>query len=385
MNFDLIFAIMFYAALLIFFLKNREKFELQGGIFALYRTKLGLKLMDKIARKNSKLLNLLSYVSVFVGFTGMVFIMYTLLQGVYKLIFIPGSQPVVAPVLPGISISPELPVLNFWHWIIGIFIVAVVHEFAHGVYARLYKIDVKSSGFAFLGPILAAFVEPDEKKMKKIEKKKQLAIISAGPFVNIVLGFLIILFFTFIFAPLQTNLLEVNGVNIVQVEKGSPAELSGIKTGVIIKEVNNIKVNSQDQLINLIKNSDKNDVLKFSTDKESFYVKPDLSSGEPKVGISVSNSLGVKRGLPQFLLPVLLWFNLLFFWLWVINLGIGLFNLLPLGPIDGGKMLYTALLGITTNKKALKIFKRVTIFNLSLIIINLLPWLFKLVKWIFGF
>ena len=341
--------------------------------------------MDKIARKNSKLLNLLSYVSVFVGFTGMVFIMYTLLQGVYKLIFIPGSQPVVAPVLPGISISPELPGLNFWHWIIGIFIVAVVHEFAHGVYARLYKIDVKSSGFAFLGPILAAFVEPDEKKMKKIEKKKQLAIISAGPFVNIVLGFLIILFFTFIFAPLQTNLLEVNGVNIVQVEKGSPAELSGIKTGVIIKEVNNIKVNSQDQLINLIKNSDKNDVLKFSTDKESFYVKPDLSSGEPKVGISVSNSLSVKQGLPQFLLPALLWFNLLFFWLWVINLGIGLFNLLPLGPIDGGKMLYTALLGITTNKKALKIFKSVTIFNLSLIIINLLPWLFKLVKWIFGF
>ena len=42
-------------------------------------------------------------------------------------------------------------------------IVAIPHEFAHGIFARLNNLRVKSSGFALFGPILAAFVEPDEK------------------------------------------------------------------------------------------------------------------------------------------------------------------------------------------------------------------------------
>ena len=188
MNLDLVFALIFYALLFLFYLKNKEKFQVQGGIFALYKTQLGIKLMNKLAKKNPKLLRFLSTFSIGIGFIGMLFIIFTLFQGVYKLIFNPASPPVVAPVLPGVSISPNLPVLSFWHWIITIFIVAVVHEFAHGVYARLYNLKINSSGFAFLGPILAAFVEPDEKAMKKITAKKQLAIISAGPFINIILG-----------------------------------------------------------------------------------------------------------------------------------------------------------------------------------------------------
>ena len=55
----------------------------------------------------------------------------------------------------------------FFYWIISIFVIAVVHEFSHGLIARANNIKVKSSGFAFLAllvPIIpAAFVEPDEK------------------------------------------------------------------------------------------------------------------------------------------------------------------------------------------------------------------------------
>jgi len=380
MNFDLIFAIVFYALLFIFYLRHKEKFQVQGKIFALYRTKLGINLMDKLAKKYPKILNFLANISIGIGFIGMILILYTLIQGTYKLIFLPNAQPVIAPVLPGISVA-GLPVLSFWHWIIGIFIVAVIHEFAHGVYARLYKLDVKSSGFAFLGPILAAFVEPDEKQLKKIETKKQLAIISAGPFVNIVLAFLVILFFSFVFAPLQNNLFVVDGVNLVQVEPGSPANLSGMYPGLLIKEINNIKVDSQETLVNEIKNANENDILKLSTDKGNYYLQPVIVDDVPKLGISVGNHLAVKEGLPKFLLPFFTWFNLLFFWLWVINLGIGLFNLLPLGPIDGGRMLYMFLL---SNKKALKIFKFVSAFCLFLIFVNLIPWLIKLFTWIFS-
>jgi len=383
MNFDLIFAIVFYALLFIFYLRHKEKFQVQGKIFALYRTKLGINLMDKLAKKYPKILNFLANISIGIGFIGMILILYTLIQGTYKLIFLPNAQPVIAPVLPGISVA-GLPVLSFWHWILSIFIVAVIHEFAHGVYARLYNIKIKSSGFAFLGPILAAFVEPDEKVMKKVSAKKQLAIISAGPFINIVLAFLVIIFFNFIFAPLQSNILEVNGVNLVSVEQGSPAESAGMKQGLIIYSINDISINSQKQLVDEIQNARENDIIKLTTDKETFYVKPRIIDDKAKIGISVANNVKIVNGLPGFLLPMLTWFNMFFYWLWIINLGIGLFNLLPLGPIDGGRMLQVSLLSITNNKKASIIFKTVTIISLSLIIINLLPWFIKLFMWFFG-
>jgi len=389
MNFDLILALVFYGLLFLFFLMYRNKFKMQG-ILALYKTQLGIKLMDKLAKKYPKLLEFLSYFSIFIGFAGMFFIIYILIQGTYKLIYdyLIGTQvqPVIAPVLPGVSISPQLPVLGFWHWIVAIFIVAVVHEFAHGVYARLYNLKVKNSGFAFLGPILAAFVEPDEKELKKMPAKKQLAIVSAGPFVNIMLAFLIILFFSFIFAPLQGKVLEVDGVTLVHVEEGLPADKSGLKSGMLVKEVNNQKINSQRVLISAIQNSKENEILKLTTDKGTFYVKPEIMDNVPKIGVNVRDNVKVIEGLPAFLLPMILWFNLLFYWLWLINLGIGLFNLLPLGPIDGGRMFLISMLIFTKNeKKAFNLYKLTTFICATLIFINLLPWLVKLFAWIFGF
>lgn len=387
MNLDLILAVVFYAAIFIFYLTHKEKFTKQGLII-LYKTKLGIFLMNKLSKKYPKLLSFLAYISVFTGFIGMIFILYTLIQGSVKLILgylqiIPEAQPVLAPVLPGVSVQ-GLPVLGFWHWIVAIFIVAVIHEFAHGVYSSLYKVNVKSSGFAFLGPILAAFVEPDEKKVAKIEVKKQLAILSAGPFVNILLGILVILFFSFIFLPLQSNLYALDGITLVQIEKNSPAELSGLIQGTIIYEINNIKINSQEQLIKTIQESKENDILKLNTDKGIFYVKPEIVDNVPKIGINIKENVILKDNVPKFLSPLLQWFNLLFFWLWIVNIGVGLFNLLPLGPIDGGRMLLSALRGITAKKRAFKIFKFVSALSLFLIFVNLLPWIVKLFKWLFG-
>ena len=77
MNFDLIFAIVFYALLFIFYLRHKEKFQVQGKIFALYRTKLGINLMDKLAKKYPKILNFLANISIGIGFIGMILILYT--------------------------------------------------------------------------------------------------------------------------------------------------------------------------------------------------------------------------------------------------------------------------------------------------------------------
>ena len=387
MNFDLIFAVIFYGLIFLFYLKHKDKFEIQNKIFALYKTQLGIKLMDKYSKIFPRFLNFLGYISIITGFIGMIFIFYTIIKGTYNLIYDSflgiQIQPVLAPVLPGISI-PGLPTLSFWHWVIAIFVVAVIHEFSHGVFARLYNLKIKSSGFAFLGPILAAFVEPDEKALNKKNKMQQLSIISAGPFSNILLAFLVLLIFNFIFLPLQTNLFMSDGLALVNVEKNSPADLAQLSQGMIIKQINGEIIHDQKQLVSLIQQSEGKSI-KIATDKGEFVVNPEQKEERYYIGFSVTNNVIVRESIPEFVLPLTKWFNMLFFWIWVISLGIGLFNLLPLGPIDGGRMFYVAMLNFFEKKKAMKIFKGASLLCLTLILINLLPYLLKLFKWIIGF
>jgi len=88
----------------------------------------------------------------------------------------------------------------FSYWILSIFLIAVIHEFSHGVVGRAWKLKIKSSGFAFLSilvPVIpAAFVEPDEKQTAKASARAQLGMLSAGPFSNVVFAALILLSMT---------------------------------------------------------------------------------------------------------------------------------------------------------------------------------------------
>ncbi|GAI15633.1 unnamed protein product, partial [marine sediment metagenome] len=95
------------------------------------------------------------------------------------------------------------------YWIIIIAIIAITHEFAHGIFAAYNKVKIKKTGFGFfpffLPIFLAAFVELDEKRMAKKSKFSQMAILSAGTFANILTAifFLIVmwLFFSLAFTP----------------------------------------------------------------------------------------------------------------------------------------------------------------------------------------
>jgi len=66
----------------------------------------------------------------------------------------------------------------------------------------------------------------------------------------------------------------------------------------------------------------------------------------------------------------LIWVKDLFFWLFVLNLGVGLFNLVPLGPIDGGRMLLAVLQKFTHEKRASAIWKSVSVGLLCVLITN---------------
>ncbi|MBU0962744.1 MAG: M50 family metallopeptidase [Nanoarchaeota archaeon] len=346
--------------------------------------------MDKLAKKYPRLLNFLSYISIFTGFSGMAFIFYFLIKGTYNLLVIPNAVPLLAPVLPGVEI-PGLPILSFWHWIIAILFVATIHEFSHGVYARLCDTKIKSSGFAFLGPILAAFVELDEKQILKKTKKQQLAILSAGPFSNIVAAFIILILTIFIINPIASAVVSQNGVQVNNLEKNFPADLSGITIGEEILSINNISIQNPKNFSYALKDLKPNDEVLIRTNISSYNIKATENPNDKNKGylgiiisaINVSAKENIRNKYGNLIPMFILWISELFFWLYAINLGIGLFNLLPLGPVDGGRMFSTLISYFIKNKKIVqKIFLIVTLFCLLLIFINLLPYIIKLIYFI---
>ena len=148
MNIDFIFLIGFAVVLFLIMLFNRKKLKIEKLLFPLfylvmYRTKLGIKKMDYIAKKHPRLVSIFGYIGIIVGFIGMIVIFYLLIKSAIMILTTPDAIAGVDILLPGREI-PGLPRLSFWHWIISIFILAVVHEFSHGVVARLHGIKIKT-------------------------------------------------------------------------------------------------------------------------------------------------------------------------------------------------------------------------------------------------
>jgi len=69
----------------------------------------------------------------------------------------------------------------------------------------------------------------------------------------------------------------------------------------------------------------------------------------------------------------------LLFWIVLINILVALFNMLPLGFLDGGRFFYLTIWGITRNEKvAERLFKGVGYFILLLLIALMVRWVFIL-------
>lgn len=179
----------------------------------LYRTQVGIKFIDYIGLKYKKTLRVLSFLSVFFGYILMSSMIFFLWKLVYIYLFQPKLVQAikVPPLMPLVPYVPELfkinylPPFYFTYWIIAIAVIAIFHEFAHGIFARRYGVEIKTTGFGFLGPFLAAFVEPDENVMQKKPKFQQIAILSAGTFANLILTCLfvalLLLFSILAYAP----------------------------------------------------------------------------------------------------------------------------------------------------------------------------------------
>lgn len=405
MNIDLVLLLAFAVILGIVMYLNRDRVAIEKIAFPLiyilmYKTKIGLEMMDKLAKRFPKFTSVFGFLGIIFGFMSMAVIFTVLTIKVYDFLF-NGTPTPIAPLLPGIQTVPGIPVLSFWHWIISIFILATVHEFSHGWLARLYDVKVKSSGFAVLSIVLpivpAAFVEPDEKQLNDISKRKQLAVLAAGSFSNYVTAAIFLLLLVFLVAPVFSSTIETQGVLISFVQEGFPANISGVNAGEEVLSVNGADVKNMDDFLGQLKRIKSGDEIELVTNVSSYNI---IAAEPPKsfinkisfwkndngyLGIFPSSISSDYKDGWRFAGRSLSWISLLFYWLFTINLAVGMFNMLPLGPIDGGKMfLVVANHFLKDEKKARKLWVFVSLFCLMLILAGLMPFILKLVNFAFG-
>lgn len=190
--YDITFLVLFTLAVALFLYLRRHNLKREGLLY-LYRTKLGLRIIEWTSKRFARLLRPLEYLVIASGYVLMLAMLYMLVRLSYYYLtssaFVQQLRvPVLTPLLPYIDrlfAVDFLPPFYFTYWIIIIALIAIPHEFAHGIFARLHRIRIHSTGFGFLGPFLAAFVEQDEKDMNRAPKKAQLAVLAAGTFANI--------------------------------------------------------------------------------------------------------------------------------------------------------------------------------------------------------
>ncbi len=377
-----IWTIVFYSAIIILLYLNRKKFKFQG-IMAIYRTKIGISLMDKWGKKYSRAIKILGFVGIVSGFLFMIVTLLLLLFGVFQFLTVKDAPPSVAPLLPGIDIpgSPiNLPLVSGF---IAIFIVIVVHEFAHGLVARAYKIPVLSTGYVQMAIFPAAFVEPDEKKLSKSPTRVQLSLFAAGAFANVlfaIFALLLMIGFGYMAGSFVSANYETTGFSFEKIEPASPAERANLLPDKVYTQVNGIPVNNATFAIGIFSKLKPGDTVKIGNDQITYEIETvsnKLNSSKAFIGISgIKNNFVLKSyGLPiifgAILLAILMFISELLTWTLILNIAIGSVNMLPLGPIDGGRMFLLASQKIFGKNAGKKVWAGVSYSVLFIFIILL--------------
>ena len=154
--YDLTFLVLFSLGVLIFLWKRKKNLK-REGIMYLYRTQVGVKFIDYIGEKYKKTLTVFSYLAVICGYALMglmVYFLYTLLKlylfnpDIVRAIKIPPLMPLI-PYLPSIFKVSFLPPFYFTYWILAIAVIAIFHEFAHGIMAKLYGVELRQLVLVF--------------------------------------------------------------------------------------------------------------------------------------------------------------------------------------------------------------------------------------------
>jgi membrane-associated protease RseP (regulator of RpoE activity) len=377
----IIFLISVYAAIA-YYIHSRKLWEdhitFYGPILAVKTNRVGF--FDKFAAFRTFFriygtAGLIAVIIVSVFITVMLFISvrYTLIvqpepTGIYK--------PQNILLLPGIN---EYVPSTLAVWLAFIITIGV-HEFGHGILCRVENIKVKTMGALIAVIPIGFFVEPDEEELDKTKGMAKVRMFGAGITNNLVVGFSC--FFLLILC--MGLVTPVSQPVIHGVYKDYPAASAAIPPGSIIIAVNGVPVNSRADVSSILNTTKPGNTLTLTVEKDRIVKDypltlaawpgdiPDRTSGF--MGVEYYDAAGVMAviqgmlspiGFFQFLIvpfandsgvqllrilafetPETIYYqvpfegfwgvvNLLFWCAWI-NINVGIFNAIPMIPLDGG-------------------------------------------------
>jgi len=408
-----------------------------AGPALLLRTTKGLKFLKKLASKK-RFWKAYGSSGIVVCFVAMIiFVWFFLWNLTIVLGLTPEQRAQILPdarfylILPGIN--PIIPIDYIFYIILAFAVAIIVHEFSHGIMTYAGKLKVKSMGILYFILPVGAFVEPDEKQLKKTTIPKRMRVYAVGPLSNFVVFFICLILFSFVF---MSAVQPGDGLTVYEVYEDSPAYDLGIVKGTIITDVNGTDLttipNVNEKFLEygtILNNTKANDTITISyiQNKVSYndieiklidkynYVVINASKGKGHTGIYsfvnesgqlalLKNPFGDDPGyrLLMFIsLPVLSYFegynplaspftdsyniegplgvipdNVFWiivnslYWIAWLNLMVGIFNILPMIPLDGGYLFNDAIrAGVRRFKKNISEEKsEMIVKNVSLVI-----------------
>ena len=365
--------IVFLLLILFHVIIRRKRIEFNSGIILEYWSG-GLEWIKNFSEKHGNFLIKIGDASVIIGFIltfiGFAFILYALI------IRIP-TLAIALPSFGGYKYPGPIISVPFWYWLIVIFIVAFPHETFHAIFSTVEKVRIKRYGIVyFLLVPIAAFVDPDAKKLKKISLKGKLRIFSAGSFANILTSLVVILLI------IATSYVTIsNGVDFISTTPNTSAYYANL-TGTI-KMINGVKINSIPDLISFLKKVKPNQTVNILTSKGNFILKLGEEKNKTIIGIyGLSNHYVLKNGkeMPWYARQFVIYWYTLLWWLFVFTLGVGIVNMLPAKPLDGGLVFEEILKKHFGKKKGKELSIYLTIVTWTLFFAALvLPWLIKFI------
>ncbi|AFZ70014.1 putative membrane-associated Zn-dependent protease [Caldisphaera lagunensis DSM 15908] len=275
-------------------------------------------------KKKAKVISIFGYISLAISI-GLMAYFYYIVGSTFVAKYIAQSSSQVAgfvPLIPGVTISID----QLIYFLIAIGIAVIVHELFHAIIARAEGIPVKDAGFFLLAFIPAAFVEPDDNKMKQAPLKSRLKVYSAGVTINLIMGLIFLLLFVYIAPKLFA------GVDLVNILPNSPAYLANLKQGMTILSVNGTSTLSLQSFMNVLNkygaesnNTAVNLLLTVKYNGVIQNISVFKPYGVPHLGISVVQSFRLS------------WLVSIISALYIINLGLALVNAAPIAiPLPGG-------------------------------------------------
>ena len=363
---------------LIGFLIYRDRENVQRESILFYRrTDKGLDLIDKIAKRFPRFWNFYGWTSLFVGIMTIPFIVFNIVLSFSQMFQSGGTTGGPSLVAPGLSAETTfqsgISFIPVEYWVLGIGVLMIVHEMSHGIVARAEDMELNSVGWIVLGIIPGAFVEPkgenmlpekgdkEENKDEEIDDddgseassghwdqgslSSQLKVLAAGSFANyitaLVLTGLALLLFVNITAP--------SGVSYLAQDNLSASE-AGMTNGTLYS-IDDQKLRYGSEVKEALQNYEVNDTILANTSEGSYNVTLMERNGSAHMGVLIYTSEGLLGDFIDMLNNnreikdqyssyegFLSWTLSGLQVIALLNLLIGLFNMLPVRPLDGGQI-----------------------------------------------